>query len=173
MQKDQESGGIECFCRFNGKRRESVDVNIETFDDKIQFDIEIDKVINQFEAGGYDFQLMPNSDNGNSVIRFFVNKHRSTDEDDDAFSNAVVPFQVAYAVSIHKAQGLEYNSVKIVITDEIEEMITHNIFYTAITRAREKLKIYWTPETESKVLNSLIRKNSIKDVALLSSKFHL
>ncbi len=148
-------------------------VNIETFDDKIQFDIEIDKVINQFEAGGYDFQLMPNSDNGNSVIRFFVNKHRSTDEDDDAFSNAVVPFQVAYAVSIHKAQGLEYNSVKIVITDEIEEMITHNIFYTAITRAREKLKIYWTPETESKVLSSLIRKNSIKDVALLSSKFHL
>ena len=57
-----------------------------------------------------------------------------------------VPFQVAYAVSIHKAQGLECDSVKIVITDANEDDITHSIFYTAITRAREKLKIFWTPE---------------------------
>ncbi len=93
---------------------------IEIFDDKIQFDIELDRVINEFEAAGYDFELMDNSKNGNSVIRFFVNKLRSTDEDDDSSSDAVVPFQVAYAVSIHKAQGLEYNSVKVVITHEIE-----------------------------------------------------
>jgi hypothetical protein len=145
-------------------------VGIEKFEDKIQFDIEIDKAINQLDAEGYDFQLMGNSDNSNSVIRFFVNKYRSTDEDDDSSSNSVVPFQVAYAVSIHKAQGLEYNSVKVVITDEIEEMITHNIFYTAITRAKEKLKIYWTPETENKVLSSLERRNNRRDVALLSSK---
>ena len=45
----------------------------------------------------------------------------------------MVPFQIAYAVSIHKAQGLEYESVKVVITEDIDEMITHNIFYTAIT----------------------------------------
>lgn len=148
-------------------------VGIETYDSKIQFDIEIDKAINQFETSGYDFQLLDNSENRKSVIRFFVNKHRSTDEDDDSSSNAIVPFQVAYAVSIHKAQGLEYNSVKVVITDEIEEMITHNIFYTAITRAREKLKIYWTPETGSKVLKNLVRRNDVRDVELLSSKFNL
>ncbi len=52
-------------------------------------------------------------------------------------------------------------------------MITHNIFYTAITRAKEKLKIYWTPETESKVLSSLKTRDNRKDVALLSSKFNL
>lgn len=43
-------------------------------------------------------------------------------------SRTIVPFQIAYAVSIHKAQGLEYDSVKIVITDEVEELVTHNIF---------------------------------------------
>ena len=53
-------------------------------------------------------------------------------------SNTAVPFQVAYAVSIHKAQGLEYDSVKVVITDANEDDITHSIFYTAITRARER-----------------------------------
>lgn len=146
-------------------------VGIETFIDKIQFDIELDKVINQLDLEGYDFNLIGNSDKGNSIIRFFVNKYRSTDEDDDLSSEAVVPFQVAYAVSIHKAQGLEYKSVKIIITDEIEEMITHNIFYTAITRAKEKLKIYWSPETEKKVLSELGIKNSRRDVSLLSSRY--
>jgi hypothetical protein len=148
-------------------------VGIQVFDKKIQFDIELDRTINQLEAEGFDFQMMDNSENGNSVIRFSVNKLRSTDEDDDSSSSAVIPFQVAYAVSIHKAQGLEYDSVKVVVTDEIEEMITHNIFYTAITRAKKELKIYWTPETEKKVLSSLTKRDNGKDVALLSSKFKL
>lgn len=68
---------------------------------------------------------------------------------------------------IHKAQGLEYDSVKIVITDEVEELVTHNIFYTAITRAREKLKIYWTPEVEEKVINRIKPRDISKDVELL------
>lgn len=148
-------------------------VGIKVFEDKIQFDLELDRVINQFDALGYDLELLDNSIDGKSVVRFFVNKLRSTDEDDDSSSLAVVPFQVAYAVSIHKAQGLEYSSVKVVITNEIEEMITHNIFYTAITRAKDKLQIYWTPETENKVLSSLEKKNIKKDVALLKSKFAL
>ena len=138
---------------------------------QIQFDIELDKVINGMDADDYDdLTLLDNSENGNSVIQFSVDKYKkSTDDDDDGTSSTVVPFQVAYAVSIHKAQGLEYNSVKIVISDEIDELITHNIFYTAITRAREKLKIYWTPEVENKVLSSIKPKVYIKDVALLKA----
>ena len=97
-------------------------------------------------------------------------KLKSADEDgDESTSFTVVPFQVAYAVSIHKAQGLEYDSVKIVITDEVEELVTHNIFYTAITRAREKLKIYWTPEVEEKVINRIRPRDISKDVKLLKN----
>jgi hypothetical protein len=141
--------------------------------EKIVFDIQIDKTLNEFDALGYDFQLMDNAENGDSIIRFSVDKYKSTDEDDEAFSTNIVPFQVAYAVSIHKAQGLEYKSVKIVITDEVEEMISHNIFYTAITRAQEKLKIYWTPETENKILSELKHRFNRKDLSLLKSKYKL
>ncbi|NRT75131.1 ATP-dependent DNA helicase [Clostridium beijerinckii] len=147
-------------------------INIVKFEDRIQFDIEIDKVITQLDAEDVDFELVGNSVNGNSIIRFWVNKYKSTDDDDDDSSDTIVPFQVAYAVSIHKAQGLEYNSVKIVITDEIEEMISHNIFYTAITRAKNKLKIYWTPETEKKILSRLEHRMNKRDVAFLSTKFN-
>lgn len=55
---------------------------------------------------------------------------------------SAIPFQLAYSVSIHKVQGLEYNSVKVVISSSNSEQISHGIFYTAITRAKEKLKIF-------------------------------
>lgn len=147
-------------------------IDIEKQDYKIRFDIELDIAINELDAEHYEFDLVGNSENGKSIISFCINKYKSTDEDDDS-SDTIVPFQIAYAISIHKAQGLEYNSVKIVITNEVEERITHNIFYTAITRAKEELKIYWTPETENKVLKSFKLKNSIKDVALLKSMYSI
>ena len=92
------------------------------------------------------------------------------DEEDDINSNSVVPFFVAYAVSIHKSQGLEYNSVKIIITHEIEENISHNIFYTAITRAMNKLKIYWTPECQNKIIKNMKLKFNTKDAYIISNK---
>lgn len=158
---------------YNNMKGKIVNINISD-NDKIIFDIELDMKINELDAEGYSFELVGTSEQGNSIIRFFVNKYKSTDEDDDDLSSeSIVPFQVAYAVSIHKAQGLEYNSVKIVINDESDELITHSIFYTAITRAKEKLKIYWTPETEHKILRNLCLKNVKKDEALLKAKYNL
>ncbi len=150
----------------NNSKGRIADIHLE--EQQIWFDIELEESINEIDAWGYSFELIGVSDAGNSIISFSVNKHRSTDEDDDDNNSTVVPFQVAYAVSIHKAQGLEYESVKIVITNETEERITHNIFYTAITRAKNKLKIYWSPETEQSVLGRLEVRDSNKDAYLLS-----
>ncbi|MGJ8689986.1 MAG: ATP-dependent DNA helicase [Gammaproteobacteria bacterium] len=147
--------------------------DIQVLKGEAQFDVELDIAINEWDADGYEFELLDSATSGNSVIRFIVQQHRNSDEDDDASSSAVVPFQISYSVSIHKAQGLEYESVKIVITDETEELITHNIFYTAITRAKERLKIYWTPDTQDRILKSLRLRNDGKDTALLAAKFGL
>ena len=65
---------------------------------------------------------------------------------------------------------MEYDSVKIVITEEIDELITHSIFYTAITRARKRLKIYWTQEVEKKVLERIKPLNNHQDIALLRNE---
>ena len=46
-------------------------------------------------------------------IRFDVLDFEEEMADEDR-KKAIVPFQLAYAVSIHKAQGLEYRSVKVV-----------------------------------------------------------
>ena len=63
-----------------------------------------------------------------STVRFTVYDLPNVSDEDDDTLNTTVPFQVAYAVSIHKAQGLEYDSVKIVITDANDDDISHSIF---------------------------------------------
>jgi ATP-dependent exoDNAse (exonuclease V) alpha subunit len=139
-------------------------LDIQIFPGRIQFDVSLDRPVTAFDVDGLQLRYVRDS-----TVQFDVYE-RSTGDDDDDSSLGSVPFQVAYAVSIHKAQGLEYDSVKVVITDANEDDITHNIFYTAITRAREQLLIFWTPETEHAVLNRLQPKVNKKDVALLSSR---
>lgn len=158
---------------YNNMKGEILDIKIldeGTNNERIRFDVEIPKNIDESDAMFCDLRLLDCEEDNKSIVRFYVHKVKSVDEDnDDRTSKTVVPFQVAYAVSIHKAQGLEYNSVKIVITDEVEELVTHNIFYTAITRAREKLKIYWTPETEEKVISRIKPRDISKDVEILKT----
>ena len=144
-------------------------LDADTINERIQFDIEIPKLIFERDTYGTGLDLLENNEEEEkSLISFCVNKLKSADDEGEDFGTTV-PFQIAYAVSIHKAQGLEFDSVKIVITDEVEELVTHNIFYTAITRAREKLKIYWTPEVEEKVINRIKPKDVSKDVEILKN----
>lgn len=138
-------------------------VAIEYVPGKIQFDVDLDRPLTEFDVSD-ELEWM-----GGSVVRFSVFDNASSDEDDDSL-NTTVPFQVAYAVSIHKAQGLEYDSVKVVITDANEDDITHSIFYTAVTRARKRLRIFWTPETQERVLKRFNRRSGSKDSALLANR---
>ena len=64
---------------------------------------------------------------------------------------------------------MEYKSVKIVINDEIGDIINHNIFYTAITRTKENLKIYWTPECMNKVIKNFVIRNN-DDINIIKNK---
>lgn len=137
---------------------------IDLADSRIIFDVELDREVGDWEVVGTELTLV-----SGSIVRFEVLARQSSDDDDDS-SASIVPFQIAYAVSIHKAQGLEFESVKVVITDANEQNISHAIFYTAITRARKSLKIYWTPETQQRVLDNLAVRENWKDESLLQSR---
>lgn len=116
-------------------------------------------------------KILENYSDGKTLISFWVRNARAEDYDNDMTEECQIPFQIAYAVSIHKAQGLEYDSVKIVITNEVEELITHNIFYTSVTRAKKDLTIFWSPETEKKIINSLSFKDAKTDSNIMKAKF--
>lgn len=134
---------------------------------RVRFEIDLARDVTELSVWGTELAWVRDS-----VVAFDVFELANSD-DDDAASNTSIPFQVAYAVSIHRAQGLEYESVKVVITDANEDDISHSIFYTALTRARENLQVFWTPETQQAVIEKLERKVSSKDVALLSGRREL
>ena len=54
--------------------------------------------------------------------------------DADALHNV----ELAYATTIHKSQGSEYDIVVIVMTSSAYIMLQRNLLYTAVTRAKEK-----------------------------------
>lgn len=156
---------------YNNLKGKIKRIQIEENEHRIWFDVEIDTVIDERDANFVGLTLIKNNEK-KSTVRFYVNEFKDLDEDDDINSDAVVPFFIAYAVSIHKSQGLEYNSVKIIITQEIEENISHNIFYTAITRAMDKLKIYWTPECQNKIIKNMKIKFNVKDACIIRNKIN-
>ena len=134
---------------------------------EIAFEVEVDRKIEEGEASAVGVEIVRPAQDGRTLVRFVVNRFFD-DNNSEKDEKQVVPFQVAYAVSIHKAQGLEYDSVKIIITNQSEERITHNIFFTAVTRAKRSLKIFWDFEKQERVLGNMTKLSYERDAAILS-----
>lgn len=80
-------------------------------------------VIVGFNEKGVTVQL----DNENRQVFY---KYEDTEE--------IVP---AYAFTVHKSQGSEYEKVAIILEDQLQ-LNTNNLLYTAITRAKKDFKIF-------------------------------
>jgi len=77
----------------------------------------------------------------------------STDADGRRAWRAMSPRELpehalAYAITIHKAQGSEYAHVSVVLPPQSEHrLLTRQLLYTAISRARESVDIWSTQES--------------------------
>ena len=129
-------------------------MDISKEEDSITFTVDIATNLTGIDARNGNFEILDFMET-TTRIRFSVyENHGGTTEEEREIARmeSIVPFQLAYAVSIHKSQGLEYNSVKIVIPKSNSEKVSHGVFYTAITRAKEKLRIYSSAETLDKIV---------------------
>lgn len=147
-------------------------VNIERSSNSISFTVDVDIPLTEVACRRDGIEFVETVENG-TRIRFEVYEYdeRLKEENEDLRLKSVVPFQLAYAVSIHKAQGLEYDSVKVIIPSNNAEKITHGVFYTAITRAKTNLKIYWSSETMQEVVKGFaINEMKKKSLEIVKSK---
>jgi energy-coupling factor transporter ATP-binding protein EcfA2 len=130
-------------------------VTIEEETECISFTVDVATILTESDCKREKIEFIDNKENS-TRIRFTVYAYddEKYEENDELRMKSIIPFQLAYAVSIHKAQGLEYDSVKVIIPRSNSEKITHGIFYTAITRAKKKLKIYWSSETMEEIVKS-------------------
>ena len=128
-------------------------VDISKRDSAILFTLDIDTILTERQCRNESFEFVDVTDRGTRIRLEVIASDDESAPEEERFKT-IIPFQIAYAVSIHKAQGLEYNSVKIIIPSYNAEKISHSIFYTAITRAKEKLKIFWSAETMKAIVES-------------------
>lgn len=49
--------------------------------------------------------------------------------------------QTAYAMTIHRSQGSQYDTVSVVLPDETSALLTRQLLYTAVTRARRRVRV--------------------------------
>lgn len=115
-----------------------------------------DKVIflkNRYEKGycngdiGYITKVIPNG----LIVQVGENDIRVT-------GDSLNDITLAYAITIHKSQGSENDSIVIVLPDAYASMLDRNMLFTAVTRAKNEIKIIYVNNAFSDSVHT-IRKN--------------
>ena len=68
------------------------------------------------------------------------------------FSDEMVA--TAYAMTIHKSQGSEFEHVAISFDDSHERLLSQELIYTAVTRAKKQISIFSTESAFTRALNT-------------------
>lgn len=56
------------------------------------------------------------------------------------------PFEAAFALTVHKSQGSEFDRVLLIMPDHLSEVLCRELLYTAVTRARRSIEIWGSKE---------------------------
>ena len=96
---------------------------------------------------GYVDRLAPSSQFPADVI--FDDARRAT-----YTAGNLQELELAYALTVHKAQGGEWKRVLLVLPPEFGPIFNRNLLYTAVTRAKEELWIIGEEKTISRMIRS-------------------
>ncbi len=73
-------------------------------------------------------------------------------------------YESGYCITIHKSQGSEYDHIAIILPDKENPILTKELLYTAVTRARESVLVVG----KSEILNYCISNKTIRKSGLHS-----
>ncbi len=85
--------------------------------------------------------IWPDQENGGRLRAFFIMPDGHMRK---ILPNRLPPHETVYAMTVHKSQGSEFERVLLVLPNEMLPLISRELLYTAITRAREALTV-WSP----------------------------
>jgi exodeoxyribonuclease V alpha subunit len=70
------------------------------------------------------------------------------------------PHETVFAMSVHKSQGSEFDEVALVLPEHSSPVVSRELLYTAVTRARRKVAIHATPEVLAQAIGRRIERAS-------------
>ena len=69
--------------------------------------------------------------------------------------NQAIDFELAYATTIHKSQGSEYDIVVMPITSANYVMLQRNLLYTGMTRAKKILVVLYQRQAVARAVRTV------------------
>lgn len=70
------------------------------------------------------------------------------------------PHETVFAMSVHKAQGSELSEVALVLPERVSPVLTRELIYTGITRAKQKVRIYGSREVLAQAIEARVERAS-------------
>jgi exodeoxyribonuclease V alpha subunit len=78
-----------------------------------------------------------------------------------SFAPARLPeYETVYAMTVHKSQGSEFERVLVVTPNESSPVLSRELLYTALTRAKQQANFYGAPEVFSDAVERRLRRSS-------------
>ena len=69
-----------------------------------------------------------------------------------------------YAMTVHKSQGAEFDQVLLILPDKDTPLLTRELLYTGVTRARKKVEVWSTDELlRSAIGRQIVRTSGLRD----------
>jgi exodeoxyribonuclease V alpha subunit len=78
--------------------------------------------------------------------------------------------EAAYAMTVHKSQGSEFDRVLFILPDGDAPVLTRELIYTGLTRARSQVELWWNEAIFAKAVTRRAERNSGLRDLLTSSK---
>lgn len=107
-----------------------------------------------------------NGDRG-VILEFNSSLYGFFEEEDDykiVSITKLVDYETSYVGTVHKSQGSEFNKAMIIIPEGSERLLTREILYTALTRAKDKVVLYSNEEEIRKAVSKkIVRHSGIRD----------
>lgn len=91
---------------------------------------------------------------GYLLIKFYADTERETDKKIHFDDIDRYVLDHADCITVHKSQGSQYEDVTVIIPDNTKASISINLFYTAISRAKNKVRIFVNKEKLLEILKS-------------------
>jgi exodeoxyribonuclease V alpha subunit len=77
------------------------------------------------------------------------------------FAPARLPqHEAAYAMTVHKSQGSEFDRVLFILPDGDAPVLTRELIYTGLTRARSQIELWWNEAVFAKAVSRRAERNS-------------
>ena len=106
----------------------------------------------------YDITWSKDDENGEGIFNGDIGEilaiHKKQDEIIIDFEGRIAVYTIsmmeqlslAYAITVHKSQGSEFEAVVMPLIGKYEKLSYRNLLYTAVTRAKKLLIIIGTPQ---------------------------